>query len=139
MRNWRDLNRKALGTVHKQFGLPAVYLTRTGATQVPLRVRLHRKNDQSQPSGGDWSDGAAMLDLSDRIIFQASDVQGVVLNSSYVIFSADEGYMTGSSWPERRGFIAVNVVPMTRDELSRLFLAVDTEAPQWAEVLPEVI
>lgn len=139
MRNWRDLNRKASAVVHQQFQLPAVYLSHAGGTPIPVRVRLHLKTDQSQPSGGDWSDGASVLDLSDSIIFDAAAVHGVVLTSAHVIFSATEGYNTGPSWPARRGYIKTDVTPMSARELEMLLAAVDLTDTAWLHIFPAPI
>ena len=137
MTNWRDLNRKALGDVHRQFQIPAVYLSHAGGVPIPVRVRLHRKIDQSQPNQiDDWSNGASNVDLSDRIIFEAAAVGSEVLTSAHVIFSATEGYDTGPSWPARRGHIRVDVTPMKQRDLDKLLGVVDTTAPEWASIFP---
>ncbi|UUV43209.1 head-tail attachment protein [Rhodobacter phage RcCWillis] len=135
MANWREQKRKALGDVHRQFQLPAVYLSHAGGTPIPVRVRLHRKNAQSQPlQVGDWVDAASNVDLNDRIIFEAAVVEGMVLTSAYAIFSPSEGYNTGPSSPAKDGYIAVEVSPMSARELEKLMLAVDLSDPAWAEI-----
>lgn len=136
MANWREQKRKALAGVHRQFQLDAVYVTHAGGTPVSVRVRLHRKIDQSQPQqGGDWSDGAFNVDLSDRIIFEASAVDGAVLHNSYVIFSDHEAYITSTSAPSRDGYIRVDVTPVAEHELVSLLSAFNLSDPVWARVI----
>ena len=135
MVNWRDLNRKALGDVHRQFQIPAVYLSHAGGIPVPVRVRLHRKAEQANGySEFEFGMAANVATMSDTIIFEAAAVKGIVLNSAYIIFSADEAYNTGASWPERRGYIRVEVSTMSKGELAKLLNAVDTTAPEWSEI-----
>lgn len=136
MTNWREQKRKALGDVHRQFQIPAVYLTHSEGVPVPVRVRLHRKPSQSQPiQTDDWGNGASNVDLSDRIIFEAASVDGEVLHSAHVIFSRTEGYDTGPSEPERDGFITVEVTPMSSSEITALLNSVDLSHPAWSDIL----
>ena len=135
MANWRDMNRKALGDVHRQFQIPAVYLSHAGGIPVPVRVRLHRKAEQANGySEFEFGMAANVATMSDTVIFDAAAVEGIVLSSAYIIFSADEAYNTGASWPERRGYIRVEVSAMTKGELAKLLSAVDTTAPEWSEI-----
>ena len=139
MANWRDLNRKALGDVHRQFQIPAVYLSHAGGIPIPVRVRLHRKAEQANGySEFEFGMAGNVATMSDTIIFEAAAVEGIVLNSAHVIFSADEAYNTGASWPERRGYIRVEVSAMTKGELAKLLSVVDTTAPEWSEIFPSV-
>lgn len=137
MAKWRDQIGQALNTVHKQFEIPAVYLTHTGGEPVPVNVRLHQKADQTSGySEFDFGMGAKITTLVDSIIFDASSVSGKVLTEAYVIFGEDEAYITGASYPERRGYIRVEVSAVSKPDLSRLLSLIDLTTPEWAEVFP---
>lgn len=136
MANWREQKRKALGDIHRTFEIPAVYLTHLGADPVPVRVRLHRKSELGQAvEGEDWGAGVFNMIQVDRIIFKASEVGGMVMSSAYVIFGEREGYLTDSAYPERDGYIPIEVRPLTASEISNVMGVIDSADPAWVEVL----
>ncbi len=135
--NWRDLNRKAMKDVHRQFQIPAVYLSHSGGIPIPVYVRLHRKADQTNGySEFDFGMAANVTTMVDSIIFEASSVEDFVLTSAHVIFSEDEAYITGASFPERRGYIRVEVSAMSKVDIARLLDEVDVSTPEWSEIFP---
>jgi hypothetical protein len=137
MGKWRDLIAQGLGTVHKQFEIDAVYLSHAGGEPVPVKVRLHQKADQTSGySEFDFGMGAKVTTLVDSIVFEASAVNGKVLNDAHVIFGESEAYITGAAYPVRRGFIRVEVSPMSKSDLTRLLSVVDTSTSEWAEIFP---
>ena len=94
MAGWREQKRAALGDIHRQFEIPAVYLTHAAGIPVRVNVRLHIAPVASQNQVDDWSNGATMLDMTNRIVFRESEC-ATVLNNAYVIFGNSEAYLTG--------------------------------------------
>lgn len=134
MSNWREQKRKALGYVHRQFQIPAVYLTHTGGNPVAVRVRLHRKNELANASGEDFGLAASNMVLVDRIIFDVARVSEPLVQTAYVIFSRQEGYITGPISPVRDGYASAEVSVMQEGEIEALLLNVDTTLPIWADI-----
>lgn len=134
--SWREKKRAALAPVHETFSIPAVYLTHAEGTPVPVNVRLHQRPVvASQQGGEDWAGGAQMLDLVDRIVFDATEVPEVVTNA-YVLFSDSEAFRTGASRPQRDGFISVEVSDVTGPQLATLLGKVDTSGDEWKAITP---
>lgn len=131
---WREQKRKALADVHRQFQIPAVYVTHKAGSPVAVRVRLHRKHDLSLASGGDFDMGASNMVLNDRIIFDMSTLTQPLVTTAYVIFSQTEGYVTGPASPVRDGYAAVDVTAMERDEITSLLAGFDLTTPVWADI-----
>ena len=134
MANWRDIKRKALGDIHRTFQLPAVYLTHAAGTPVRVNVRLHQKHFVSEQLLGEWGNGAALLDMTDRIIFQQSEV-AEVLQRAYVIFGNSEVYLTGPSRPERETYLWVEVSEVSKADITSLLALIDTSNPAYEGIL----
>lgn len=137
MAGWREQKRKMLGDVHQHFEIPAVYLTHAAGVPVPVCVRLHQKQIIEKPPG-DFSDGAAMLDICDRIVFQKCqlpDVPEGVLKDAFVIFGPTEAYYTGASKPEREGYIYCEVSAVPQADLVALIAQIDLFDPAYTGVL----
>lgn len=137
MANWREQKRKMLGDVHHHFEIPAVYLTHAAGTPVPVRVRLHQKQIVEKLPG-DFSDGAAMLDICDRIVFQKSqlpDVPEGVLKDAFVIFGPTEAYYTGASKPQREGYIYCEVSAVLQAALDELIEGINLSDPAYIGIL----
>lgn len=135
MAGWREQKRKALADVHRQFEIPAVYLTHRGGNPVAVRVRLHRKNDQANGySEFDFGMAASNMVLVDRIIFDAAAVSEPLVTTAYVIFSRSEGYITGPVSPVRDGYAAAEVTVMQEGEIDALLSLFDLTQPVWATI-----
>ena len=132
---WREQKRKALADVHRQFQIPAVYVTHRAGSPVAVRVRLHRKHDQASAEGGDFDQGVSNMVLNDRIIFDMSTLTQPLVTTGYVIFSITEGYVTGPASPMRDGYTSVDVTAMERDEIVSLLAGFDLAMPAWVDIL----
>lgn len=131
-----ERKQRALARVHTTFERPAVYLTHAAGLPVTVNVRIHRKQVIENLDG--FTDAAAMLNLTDRIIFNQCEV-AKVLHNAYVIYKPPgrpvEGYLTGPSKPEREGYIWVEVSPLSEDDLSAFVAQIDTSDPVWEGIL----
>ena len=135
MAGWREQKRKALGDIHETFEIPAVYLTHAAGTPVRVNVRLHKAQVVAQNQVDDFSHGASMLDLTNRIIFQQTTDLPNVLNNAYVIFGNSEAYRTGPSKPERETYLWVEVSEVSQADLTTLLASVDTSDPVWEGII----
>lgn len=133
MADWRALKLKAAGDVHRQFQIPAVYMTHAGGEPVSVRVRLHQKPEAVSGDDTEYGQAAFRMALVDRIIFEVAEVPSI-LADAFVIFSDAEAYMTGSTSPARNGFVTVDVSPARPRDLDRLLDTVDRQHPAWATV-----
>ena len=137
MAGWREQKRKMLGDVHRHFEIPAVYLTHAAGIPIPVSVRLHQKQ-VVEKLPGDFSDGAAMLDIHDRIVFQKSQMPAVpegVLKDAFVIFGTEEAYRTGPSKPEREEYIYCEVSVVSQVHLDALIAQLDLSNPAYSGIL----
>lgn len=134
MAGWRAQKRKALADIHETFEIPAVYLTHTAGTPVRANVRLHQRQIVDEQLLDDWAAAGKFLDLTNRIIFRASEVPAVA-SRSYVIFGNTEAYFTGASKPEREGYIWVEVTEVSKIDLSALLSTIDTSGPTWEGIV----
>lgn len=137
MGKWRDQKRKMLADVHQHFEVAAVYLTHAAGTPIPVKVRLHQKQIVEKLPG-DFSDGASMLDLHDRIVFEKQQLPAVpegVLKDAFVIFGPSEAYRTGASKPEREGYIYCEVSAVSQVHLDALIGNLDLANPAYLGVL----
>lgn len=137
MAGWREQKRKMLGNVHQHFEIPAVYLTHAAGVPVSVRVRIHRKQVVERLPG-DFADGAAMLDIHDRIVFQKSqlpDAPEGVLKDSFVIVGPTEAYRTGASQPEREEYIYCEVGEVPQAHLTQLISLLDLTDPAYIGIL----
>lgn len=134
MANWRDIKRKALGDIHRTFELPAVYLTHAAGVPVRVNVRLHQKHVVSEQLLGELGNAAAMLDMTDRIIFKKSEV-AAVLQKAYVIFGNNEAYRTGPTRPERETYLWTEVSDVSQAELDGLLAQIDKSNPAYDGIL----
>src|SRR5690606_37797540 len=124
MSSWRDIKRKKLAEIHRTFQLPAVYLTHAAGVPIRVNVRLHRRQLVGEFHMGEWTNAAAITDVSDRVIFRASEV-GNPLPRSYVIFSNTEVYQIGPTKPEREGYIWTDVSEVSKADVESLLLKID--------------
>lgn len=137
MAGWREQKRKMLGDVHQHFEIPAVYLTHAAGVPVPVRVRLHQK-PVVEKLPGDFSDGAGIFELSDRIVFrkcQLPEVPEGILKDAFVIFSPTEAYRTGPSKPEREEYIYCEVGKVLQADLDDLITEIDLYDPAYTGIL----
>lgn len=121
MAGWREQRQKHLGRIHKNFEIPAVYVASETSEPLRVNVRLHKRNSITENTLAQWGNGASLLDEKDRIIFKAEE-KATVLPRCYVIFSAEEAYITGPSYPVRWGYIAVEVTDVPVKDLE-LFIS----------------
>ncbi|RWF33713.1 hypothetical protein [Mesorhizobium sp.] len=134
MAGWREQKRKSLGHVHATFELSAVYLTHAAGTPVRVTVRLHKAQVASQNQADDFRNGATVLDLTNRIVFQLSQLPKVH-NKAFVIFGNSEAYLTGPSQPEREGYVRSEVSEVSQADLSDLLAGLDTSGPIWEGII----
>lgn len=111
-------------------------MTHAAGLPVLVNVRIHRK--QIVENVDAFTDAAAVLNLTDRIIFSQCEVPKV-LHNAYVIYKPPgrpvEGYITGPSKPEREGFIWVEVSPLSEEDLAAFIAQIDTSDPLWEGIL----
>jgi len=131
MSNWRSIKRKALGQVHATFQVPAVYLTHAAGTPVSVNVRLHTRQITSDQQVDDWTHAGVVLDMTNRIIFQKTEL-AAVLPKAFVVVGAAEVYRTGPTKPEREGFIWCEVSELGTSEITALFDQLATADPDYA-------
>lgn len=124
MAGWRELRKTHLGRIHKNFEIPAAYLASETSVPIRVNVRLHKRHSITENTLAQWGNAASLLDEKDRIIFDASE-KASVLPRCYVIFSADEAYITGPGYPVRWGYIAVEVTEVPAKELQALISKLD--------------
>ena len=134
MANWREQKRKALGDIHRTFQLPAVYLTHAEGVPVRVNVRLHQKHAVSEQLLAEWGNGASLLDMTDRIIFEQSEIVEV-LQRAYVIFGNSEAYRTGPSRPMRETYLWSEVSEVSKADLDSLLSKIDTTNPAFEGIL----
>lgn len=134
MSNWREQKLSFHGDVHRQFQIPAVYLTHAAGTPVRANVRLHKAPIVSQNQVEDWSNAAALLDQTNRIVFDEAEVPDV-LGNAYVIFGNSEAYRTGPSKPKQDGFIRVEVSEVSQADLTALLSSIDTTGDVWKGII----
>jgi hypothetical protein len=134
MASWRDTLQKARGDIHASFVIPAVYLTHAAGTPVRVNVRLHKVPIVSQNTGEGWADAGKMLDESNRIVFDATELP-TVLGQAYVIFGNSEAYLTGPSRPKRGNYWWVEVSEVSQADLTALLTSVDTTGDEWAGIV----
>ncbi|MGX7874467.1 hypothetical protein ACVDG5_018395 [Mesorhizobium sp. ORM6] len=135
MAGWREQKRAALADIHETFELPAVYLTHAAGTPVRVNVRLHKAQVAPKNQADDFSNGATMLDLTNRIIFQQTASLSKVVNNAYVIFGNSEAYRTGPSKPERETYLWVEVSEVSQADLSAFLAGIDTSGPVWEGII----
>lgn len=135
MAGWREQKRKALADIHETFEIPAVYLTHAAGTPVRVNVRLHQRQIVDEQLLDDWAAAGKFLDMTNRIIFQKSEVPSVA-SQSYVIFGNSEAYFTGPSKPEREGYIWVEVSEVSQADLTAFLASVDTSGEAWEGIIP---
>lgn len=134
MAGWREERAAALADIHEQFEIAAVYLTSPTATPIRVNVRLHQKHAISEQTLAEWGNGASLLDMTDRIIFSDSEVPFVHARS-YVIFGANEVYLTGPSRPKREGYTGAEVSNLDKDDIAKLILLLDVSDPAYEGIL----
>ncbi|RWO06281.1 MAG: hypothetical protein EOS07_21820 [Mesorhizobium sp.] len=134
MVGWRDQKRKALGTIHRTFEIPAVYLTHTAGTPMRVDVRLHGRPVVSDVQTGDWGNAASLIDTATRIVFQKTDALTEVLTNAYVIFGNSEAYITGPC-REREGYLWVEVSEVPKADLVALLAQSDTASAAFEGIL----
>lgn len=135
MAGWREQKRAALADIHETFELSAVYLTHAAGNPVRVNVRLHKAQVVAKNQVDDFTHGAAMLDLTNRIIFQQSGALSKVVNNAYVIFSNSEAYRTGPSKPERETYLWVEVSEVSQADITALLAGIDTSGPVWEGII----
>ncbi|QPC91445.1 hypothetical protein [Mesorhizobium sp. INR15] len=135
MAGWREQKQKALADIHGTFEIPAVYLTHAAGTPVRVNVRLHLAQVVQQNQIDDWSNGATVLDMTNRIKFQKTLALPKVHTRAYVIFGNSEAYITGPSKPEREGYIWVEVSEVPQADLTALLSSVDTTGTVWEGII----
>lgn len=134
MTGWREQKRAALGDIHRQFEIPAVYLTHAAGTPVRANVRLHKAQIVEQNQVDDWSNAAAMLVDTNRIVFAETEIPAV-LGNAYVIFGNSEAYRTGPSKPKQDGYIRVEVSEVSQADLTALLSSIDTTGDVWKGIV----
>lgn len=134
MAGWREQKRKSLADIHETFEIPAVYLTHAAGTPVRVTVRLHKAQVALQNQADDFRSGATVLDLTNRIVFQQTQLPKV-LNNSYVIFGNSEAYRTGPSKPWREGYLYCEVSEVPQADLTAFLTGVDTTGDVWEGII----
>lgn len=109
----RDIKREARSALHTAMAVPALYVPVTGATPVPVTVRVHTKYDAAgQLNGGaQWGERAQ---AEPHLIFRASQLPPNGLRSKAIVsVEQGEAYSIEAADPvDDAGFIKARVTPL---------------------------
>lgn len=117
----RDIKRASRQRLHTALAVPALYIPVTGATAVPVTVRVHTKFDMTGRLNGDpqWSERA---EAEPYIIFEASELPVNGLRTKAVVsVEAGEAYHIEAADPvDDAGFIRARVTRLTATQATGL-------------------
>jgi hypothetical protein len=133
MSKWRDHKAKARAAIHRNFGVPAVYLSHAAGTPVRCEVRIHSKVNTVQ-NEFTWPSVPGYLEIDPYVIFKKDQV-ALPLSNSFLIVSNSEVYKLGVSEPSREGYIKTMTVEMKSDEIEALLLQIDTETEAYEGII----
>lgn len=136
MATWRDIKSNALAKVHSTFEVAAVYWTHTAGTPLAVKVRDHTSHTRLE-NDDTWLDSPGYYALDPKLIFDAVELSDV-LPDAYVVMSATEIYITGSSRPQKDGYIAVDVTAASANAIATMLAALDMDNLDsvWDGILP---
>lgn len=104
----RDIKRAARQRLHDQMAVSALYIPVTGATPVPVTVRVHTKFNMAGGSDPEWAERA---EAEPKIVFKASELPANGLRTKAVVsVEAGEAYHIEAADPvDDAGFIRAKV------------------------------
>lgn len=73
MESFRDLKRRSRRVVHDRMKVPALFIASTGASGIPITVRIHRGFDQSGDLGGRNNDWMSREDVKEPSLVFMND------------------------------------------------------------------
>lgn len=112
--NWRVHKAKARADIHRNFAVPAVYITHAAGNPIRCNVRVHLKVDLNA-NDFVWPNSPGYFDMKPAIIFDKTEVPKP-LNDSLVVVSSEEIYRIGVSEPFREGFAKTEMSELDIDE-----------------------
>lgn len=121
MGRFRDIKRQMRRALHGELCCPALYIPATGATPVPVTVRVHRRSDMPMLGEMNGYDGAATMAFTeDRIRFVRSELPDFLREGAIVSVEAGEAYKCEFWYPRDDEFITARVVPLKGAEAEGL-------------------
>lgn len=113
MGRFREIKRQMRRDAHQELCVSAFYIPATGATPVPVTVRVHRRSDM--PTLGDMpamSGEALMAATEDRIRFLRSELPSHLRTNAVVSVEVGEAYNVEFWYPKDDEFITARVTPL---------------------------
>jgi hypothetical protein len=117
----RDIKRDARLRLHRNNAVPAFYIPSTGATPVPVTVRVWGKGNPI--SLGDlpgFQGSAERVEPEDRIRFMLSELPTFRRQNAVVSVEAGEAYRIDHWYPVDDQFITARVIRLTDAEMTGL-------------------
>lgn len=135
MSNWRDHKAKARANIHRNFAVPAVYVTHAAGDPISCNVRVHLKVDLNATDFV-WANSPGLFDMHPAIIFDKSEV-AKPMKDSLVVVSETEIYRLGVSEPFREGFSKCEMTELDATERAAFITSLGdiSEVPEWDGIL----